>query len=373
MKSKRYIIIGIVAIVSLIFFIVVTFCGKGHQWSNNVVQGFKSLGLKGNVKVVRTYKEIEAFHGTVVEVNYTERFSDGYFLDKNLRADIRESNGEHISDFYPPLSTKIEALLNDKEKDLFDTVKFNEFSFLLDVYKMRPGFQREEDKIKKVAIKELVKNPTEEIKTAVIEQLSEEQKETIVEQEIEIVKEELKKDPQFIQICKNKAMSELENIEELEIKIENLSTKKDYLEESMAELEIQHKKQRKELAEEYEREKRRNIERIRQMQNTTYEEQQKNPSFWDSLKERISKSKFISSLIIFKMELDKKIPIPQILSDLKYISKRYDFYMEKPERALEQQEIFEHGYGITIYEHEQDTYGKNQEKEIEDDYNEIEP
>lgn len=116
-------------------------------------------------------------------------------------------------------------------------------------------------------------------------------------------------------------MSELENIEELEIKIENLSTEKDYLEESMAELEIQHKKQRKELAEEYEREKRRNIERIRQMQNTTYEEQQKNPSFWDSLKERISKSKFISSLIIFKMELDKKIPIPQILSDLKYFSK----------------------------------------------------
>ena len=227
---------------------------------------------------------------------------------------------------------------------------------------------KKEDKIKKVAIKELVKNPTEEIKTAVIEQLSEEQKETIVEQEIEIVKEELKKDPQFIQICKNKAMSELENIEELEIKIENLSTEKDYLEESMAELEIQHKKQRKELAEEYEREKRRNIEKIRQMQNTTYEEQQKNPSFWDSLKERISKSKFISSLIIFKMELDKKIPITQILSDLKYFSKRYDFYMEKPERALEQQEILEHGYGITIYDHEQDIYGKNLEKEIEDDY-----
>ena len=57
---------------------------------------------------------------------------------------------KHISDFYPPLSTKIEALLNDKEKDLFDTVKFNEFSFLLDVYKMRPGFQREEDESKKM-------------------------------------------------------------------------------------------------------------------------------------------------------------------------------------------------------------------------------
>ncbi|WP_302223905.1 hypothetical protein [uncultured Streptococcus sp.] len=67
MKSKRYIIIGIVAIINLIFFIVVTFCVKGHQWSNNVVQGFKSLGLKGNIKVVKTYKEIEAFYGTVVE------------------------------------------------------------------------------------------------------------------------------------------------------------------------------------------------------------------------------------------------------------------------------------------------------------------
>ena len=231
---------------------------------------------------------------------------------------------------------------------------------------------KKEEKIKKAAIKELIKNPTEEIKTAVIKQLPEEQKENIIEQEIEIVKEALKKDPQFIEMCKNKAMSEMENIEELEIKIENLSTKKDYLEESISELEIHHKKQRKELAEEYEREKRRNIERIRQMQNTTYEEQQQNPSFWDSLRERISKSKFVSSLILFKMGIDKKIPITQILSDLKYFSKRYDFYMEKTERALEQQEIYEHGYGITIYDHEQDIYGKNQEKEIEDDY-EMEP
>ena len=149
MKLKRYIIIGIVAIVNLIFFVVLISFGKGHQWNNNVVQGFKSLGLKGNVKIVRTYKEIDTFYGTVVEVNYTERFSDGYFLDKNLRADIRGSNGKHISDFYPPLSTNIEALLNDKEKELFNTVKLNEFSFLLNVYKMRPGFQREEDKIKK--------------------------------------------------------------------------------------------------------------------------------------------------------------------------------------------------------------------------------
>ena len=227
---------------------------------------------------------------------------------------------------------------------------------------------KNEEKIKEKAIVELIQNPTEEIKKSVIEQIPVEQKENIIEEEIEIIKNELKKDPKFIQMCQNRAMSENEKLEELEMQIENLKGKKNYIEESIAKLEINHKKQRKQLAEEYEREKRRNIERIRQLQNTTYEEQKQNPSFWDSLKERISKSKFVSSLILFKMELDKKIPIPQILSDLKYFCKRYDFYMEKPERALEQQKIFEHGYGVTIYDHEQDIYGKIQEKEIEDDY-----
>ena len=57
---------------------------KGISGVIIVVQGFKSLGLKGNVKVIRTYKEIEAFYGTVVEVNYTEKFSDGYFLDTRV-------------------------------------------------------------------------------------------------------------------------------------------------------------------------------------------------------------------------------------------------------------------------------------------------
>ncbi len=52
---------------------------------------------------------------------------------------MREYNGEHISDFILSY-LQIEALLNDKRKDLFDTVKFNEFSFLLDVYKNETRF-----------------------------------------------------------------------------------------------------------------------------------------------------------------------------------------------------------------------------------------
>ena len=58
-------------------------------------------------------------------------------------------NGEHILEYDPPLSINIEEWLNDTEKELFETVKLDEFSFLLDVYKMRPGFQRVEDRIKK--------------------------------------------------------------------------------------------------------------------------------------------------------------------------------------------------------------------------------
>ena len=72
------------------------------------------------------------------------------------------------------------------------------------------------------------------------------------------------------------------------------------------------------------------------------------------------------------MEMDRNIPISQILKDIKYFGKRFDFYMEKPDRALEQQQIYENSYGITIYDHNQDLYEKKQEKEIEEDY-EIEP
>ena len=57
-------------------------------------------------------------------------------------------NGEHLSNFFLLSGTDLETLLNDKEKALFTTVKQDEFSFLLDVYKERPNFQQEEDSIK---------------------------------------------------------------------------------------------------------------------------------------------------------------------------------------------------------------------------------
>ena len=110
---------------------------------------FQSLGLKGTVQVVSKGREIEAYYGTHAELKYTEKLSDGTYLEENLRADIREHNGEHISEFYPPLETNIEDLLNDKEKELFNTVKPKEFDFWFDVHKKRPLLEKEESKIKK--------------------------------------------------------------------------------------------------------------------------------------------------------------------------------------------------------------------------------
>ena len=110
---------------------------------------FQSLGLKGTVQVVSKGREIEAYYGTHVKLKYTEKLSDGTYLEEDLQADIREHNGEHISEFYPPLETDIEALLNDKEKELFNTIKPKEFDFLFDVHKKRPLLEKEENKIKK--------------------------------------------------------------------------------------------------------------------------------------------------------------------------------------------------------------------------------
>ena len=109
---------------------------------------FQSLGLKGKVELVDKHREIEAFNGTVYELTYTENLSDGTILKENIYAKIHKVDGEHLSNFFLPSGTDLETLLNDKEKALFHTVKQDEFSFLLDVYKERPNLQQEEDSFK---------------------------------------------------------------------------------------------------------------------------------------------------------------------------------------------------------------------------------
>ena len=109
---------------------------------------FQSLGLKGKVEVVDKHREIEAFYGTAYKLTYTENLSDGTILKETTTAKIHGKDGEHLSNFFLPSGTDLETLLNDKEKALFHTVKQDEFSFLLDVYKERPNLQQEENSIK---------------------------------------------------------------------------------------------------------------------------------------------------------------------------------------------------------------------------------
>lgn len=109
---------------------------------------FQSLGLKGKVEVVDKHREIEAFYGTAYKLTYTENLSDGTILKETTTAKIHGKDGEHLSNFFLLSGTDLETLLNDKEKTLFHTVKQDEFSFLLDVYKERPNLQQEEDSIK---------------------------------------------------------------------------------------------------------------------------------------------------------------------------------------------------------------------------------
>ena len=118
---------------------------------------FQSLGLKGKVEVIDQHREIEMFNGTIYELRYTENLSDGTILKKYTDAKIHKMNGEHLSNFFLLSGTDLETLLNDKEKALFHTVKQDEFSFLLDVYKERPNFQQEEDSIKNATAEKIDK------------------------------------------------------------------------------------------------------------------------------------------------------------------------------------------------------------------------
>ena len=109
---------------------------------------FQALGLKGKVELVDKHREIEAFYGTAYKLTYTENLSDGTILKETTTAKIHGKDGEHLSNFFLLSGTDLETLLNDKEKALFTTVKQDEFSFLLDVYRERPNLQQEEDSIK---------------------------------------------------------------------------------------------------------------------------------------------------------------------------------------------------------------------------------
>ena len=142
---------GMIIFLTIIALVTITSPSIKHTTKHTTpsfAEEFQSLGLKGKVEVVDKHREIEAFYGTAYKLTYTENLSDGTILKETTTAKIQGRSGEHLSNFFLLSGTDLETLLNDKEKALFHTVKQDEFSFLLDVYKERPNLQQEEDSIK---------------------------------------------------------------------------------------------------------------------------------------------------------------------------------------------------------------------------------
>ena len=151
---------GMIIFLTIIALVIITSPSIKHTTKHTTpsfAEEFQSLGLKGKVEVVDKHKEIEAFYGTAYKLTYTENLSDGTILKETTTAKIHGKDGEHLSNFFLPSGTDLETLLNDKEKALFTTVKQDEFSFLLDVYKERPNFQQEEDSIKNATAEKIDK------------------------------------------------------------------------------------------------------------------------------------------------------------------------------------------------------------------------
>jgi len=147
---------GMIIFLTIIALVIITSPSIKHT-TPSFAEEFQSLGLKGKVEVVDKHREIEAFYGTAYKLTYTENLSDGTILKETTTAKIHGKDGEHLSNFFLLSGTDLETLLNDKEKALFTTVKQDEFSFLLDVYKERPNFQQEEDSIKNATAEKIDK------------------------------------------------------------------------------------------------------------------------------------------------------------------------------------------------------------------------
>ena len=147
---------GMIIFLTIIALVIITSPSIKHT-TPSFAEEFQSLGLKGKVEVVDKHREIEAFYGTAYKLTYTENLSDGTILKETTTAKIHGKDGEHLSNFFLLSGTDLETLLNDKEKALFHTVKQDEFSFLLDVYKERPNFQQEEERIKNATAEKIDK------------------------------------------------------------------------------------------------------------------------------------------------------------------------------------------------------------------------
>mgnify|MGYP000936331323 FL=1 len=100
----------------------------------NYPQEFKDFGLNGTVKV-KSKKHAFELRGYEVSLEYTEQFSDGYSYSKNYTIS-EEAGDQYELEISNESVQKIKELLStDKERERLEKVKYEEFNFLLSLYK----------------------------------------------------------------------------------------------------------------------------------------------------------------------------------------------------------------------------------------------
>lgn len=230
---------------------------------------------------------------------------------------------------------------------------------------------KKEEVIKQKAIRELIENPTEEIKASVLDKMPMNQIDNIISIEESRIAQQLREDENFINECKQTVANEIndrkDEQQKIEEKIEELQGKKDSISQSILELEIQHAEQKKRLKEEYERERQRNNARIAEMQNTTIEQEKEKPSFWNKIADKIFNFKLVATVSFVKYQLSNDVPLDRILKNVKKFRKNFDKYVDNPElvkQELKNMDFMDIGLE-RIEKSEQEDIAKKQER---DDY-----
>ena len=100
----------------------------------NYPQEFKDFGLNGTVKV-KSKKHAFELRGYEVSLEYTEQFSDGYSYSKNYTIPEEAGDQYELAISNESVQKSKELLSTDKERERLEKVKYEEFNFLLSLYK----------------------------------------------------------------------------------------------------------------------------------------------------------------------------------------------------------------------------------------------
>ena len=100
----------------------------------NYPQEFKDFGLNGTVKV-KNKKHAFELRGYEVSLEYTEQFSDGYSYSKNYTISEEAGDQYELAISNESVQKIKELLTSNKEFERLEKVKYEEFNFLLSLYK----------------------------------------------------------------------------------------------------------------------------------------------------------------------------------------------------------------------------------------------